>query len=143
MRFLGRDQFHRHAEGARHADQSLDVFHAFGRGSQPQAADLAPGSVLSGLVFQPAIQVGAVVHHAGQVGVRAHLAHQPGRVPGGAAGQFVTFKHDDIFPTHEGEMVGDTAPTDATADDDNLSMRRKIRHFDCSPLVIMEPVRGP
>ncbi len=99
--FLGRDQVHRHAEGLRHANQPLEVFHAFGGRSQPQAADLAPGGIVAGLVLQFPVQVGAVVHHPGQVGIRTHLPDQAGRVPGRAAGQLVAFQDDDIFPPHE------------------------------------------
>ena len=88
---------------------------------------------MPGLVLQLAVQVGAVVHHPGQIGIRTHLADQAGRVPGRAAGQFVTFQDDNIFPTHERQMVCNAAPANASTNDDYLSMSGKIRHFYLPP----------
>ena len=133
VRLFGRHHFHRHTEGTRHADQPLDVFHALGRGCQTDAAHLAPGRILSRLFFKTAIQVGAVMHHARQVCIRAHLPHEPGRVPGGTTGELMALQHHDVFPPHKCHVVGNTAPTHATADDYCLRMRRKIRHFVYSP----------
>jgi hypothetical protein len=43
-------------------------------------------------------------------------------MPGRAAGELVSFEQDNVFPTHEGQVVGDAAPTHTATDDDNLSL---------------------
>ena len=80
----------------------------------------SPTSVLSGLVFQLAIKVGAVLHHLGQVDIGAQLTDEPGRVSGRSARQFKSFNDDDIFPAHLSQVIGDTATAHAAADDDDL-----------------------
>jgi|GEM_PF-6540469 len=122
LRFFRRDHFHRHTEGTRHAHEAAILFHALERRSQAQTAYFAPRSVLSRFGFEAAIQVGAVVHHARQVCIGAHLPHQPRRVPCGAGCQLVFFDDDDILPPHFCQVIRDTCPAHTAADDDHLRL---------------------
>jgi hypothetical protein len=45
----------------------------------------------------------------------------------------MALKDDDVLPSHQGEMIGDTASAHATPDDDNLRLLWKISHNVVSP----------
>src|SRR4030065_289398 len=88
-----------------------------GGGCHAQAAALPPASVLSGLVLEPPVQFGAVLHHARQVEVGAQLAHQASRMPRRAAGEFPALEEHNLLPPPLGEVVGEGPAADGDSDD--------------------------
>ena len=87
---------------------------------QMEAAALLPARRESRLRLQGLVEADAVLQHPGHVPVGAELSHEARRMPGGAAGQFALFQEDHIAPSHLGQVVGDAAAHDASADNDNL-----------------------
>jgi hypothetical protein len=56
------------------------------------------------------------------VAVGPHLAHQAGRVPGGAAGELALLQQQHVGDAQLGQVVGGGAAGNAAADDDDLCM---------------------
>ena len=81
------------------------------------------------LGLQRGVEIGRVFREPGHVLRGAELADQPGRMPGGAAGELLALQEDHIGPAQLGEVVGERASRDATADDDGAGMGRKVSHL--------------
>ena len=105
-----------------------------GRGGAPQlrhprlrprhrdpAAPLEPRRQ-PGFPLQLAVELSRILNEACSTLIRPQLAHQPGGVPGGAAGQLALLEQDQVGPAELGQVVGHAGPDDAAADDDGARL---------------------
>jgi hypothetical protein len=92
----------------------LDEAHLLQAGGEP------------GLRLQPGEQVAGVEPHLGG-GLRGGPEgdHEPGRVPGGAAGEPVAFQQHHVGPAQVRQVVGDGRADDPAAHDDDAGALRK------------------
>ena len=118
----GCEEFYFQAKGLRLGDQPADLFHAQGTAGQAEASHLPPVRIEPCFLPQATIKLDAVHDHPGQIVGAAQLADEPGGAVGGPPGQFSPLHHDDVPPSHEGEMVGDAASGHASADDHCLGV---------------------
>src|SRR2546428_2732943 len=117
-RFLRRDQTQRQPEGARPADLALELEETFFRRRQAQASHLAPAGIAPGVVPESSIELDARHVDSRQRDGRAELAHEPGRVEGGAAGQLTAIEDEDVVAARDRQVIRDAAAGDAADDDD-------------------------
>ena len=117
---LRADQLHLDIEPFGHGGGATQLRHAVARAGDDQAAHLFPAHGMAGLPFQSGVEFGAVLIDFGHAVGRAEAPDQPGGVPGGAASKSILLQQDDVLPAEFGEMIGDAAPNDAAADDDNF-----------------------
>ena len=128
---VGRHQRPALAGLLRREDLALQVERLGGRGGAAQldhpvlgardgdaAAALEPRAQ-PGLVLQPRVEVGRVLHEAGAALGRPQLADQAGRVPRRAARQLALLEEQDVGLAGLGQVVGDARADDAAADDDD------------------------
>ena len=121
------------AEGPRHRGAALQLLEPLGVGGDREAAALQEAGRLAGLGLERRHR-GCVVYCASRVrfGGRAQLADEPGRVPGGAAGQPLALEQHDVAPAELGQVIGDRGADDAAADDDDARMGGQGRgHSAC------------
>ena len=91
-----------------------------GGAGQLDETDLAQPGVLAGLGLEPGVQVSGVLAHPGRgLRHRPERDHQPGGVPGGAAGQPVALEQHDIGAALGCQVIGHRGADDAAADDDD------------------------
>ncbi len=115
------------ALSCRHRRHAAEYRHALRRPRHGEAAALLPARGKPGLGFEPRVQLGAVADQARHVRMRAKLADEARRVPRRAARKPTLFQHRDIAPAELGQMIGDRAPDDAAADDDDAGLGRERR----------------
>ena len=72
-----------------------------------------------GLLLEPGVEVGGVLHEARACLGGTQLADQARRVPGRAAGEGALLEQDDIGPAEVSQVVGDRRADDSAADDDH------------------------
>ena len=89
----------------------------FGQGDR-DGADLTHPRLDPGFGGELDVKISGVFGQTGHVGRTPKLADQARGVPGGARGQLLALQQHDIGPTHLGEVIGDRAARDATADND-------------------------
>ena len=82
----------------------------------------------SGLGLEGREQVGRVLRQPGQVARRPQLADQAGGMPRRATCQLPALQQHHVRAAALGEVVGDAAPDDAAADDDDSGVCRKSDH---------------
>ena len=81
-----------------------------------------------GLGLEPGEEVARVQADAGQgLARRPEAGHQPGRVPGRAAGQAVALDEHDVGDPLVGEVVGDRGADDPATDDDDAGAGGELR----------------
>ncbi len=136
--FLGRDQLHLDAEAARQRGLLVQHHPALGRGRHVDAAALLPAGGETRLGFERGIQLDAVLAHARHVAVGPHLPHQPGGMPGSAAGEPTLLQQQHVAAAELGQVVGGRTAGDAAADDQGLDMGRQV-HGARLP----QPTTGP
>ena len=91
-----RNQMAFDAEAVRHRRLFFQHLHALRRARYIHTAALFPARGQARFCFQARIQLNAVFRHRCHVAVGPHLPHQPGRVPGGAAGQLALFQQQHV-----------------------------------------------
>ena len=127
LRFLGRDELEREAEGLRPARLPRDLVQPLGRRGKPERAHLVPAGLELHLVLEPAIELDTLHHHLRQRERAAELADETRGVEGRAARQLGTLDEDDVVPAEPREPVCDCATADAASDDDRPSATSHAR----------------
>ena len=129
------DLLHFEAEGLGHRGAATQLLEAGGVGRHRHAAALQEARGLSGLGFQPLVEVGRILRELGEIGGGAQLSDQPGRVPGGAAGEALALDQHDVALAQQRQMIGDRGADDAAAHDDDFGLRGQgLRHWRGFPL---------
>ena len=123
--FVQWDAVDLHTEGGGHGRLSLQLLLARRRAGQRDAAGLPKSGRLAGFRFQIAVQVQRVFRQVGLALRRAQLCHQARGMPSRAAGDLALLQQHGVRPAEFGEMIGDTAPDDAAANDDGAGVFRK------------------
>ncbi len=126
----GADQLHLDPEPLRHGSRAAQLRQTVLGPRDDEAADFFPADGMAGFLFQTRIKFGAVFIDPGHAVGSAEAANQSGGVPRRAAGQLVLFQQHDVLPSEFGEMIGNAAPDDATADDDDFGFggRRNVHN---------------
>jgi hypothetical protein len=88
-----------------------------------RAALLKP-RCLARYVFERFEKVGCVLGEASQVMSSAQLADKTRSMPSSATSKLLAFKKYDICATTQGQVIGNTAADDASADDYDASICR-------------------
>ena len=120
---IGRGNFvNFHPESPCHCRCPPQFFHTFisqRHGHRPVALD-AGGH--AGLGFQPEIQLLRIFCQPRHILCRTQLCNQPGRMPGGAAGQLLAFQQHNIAPAKFAKMIGDRTANHPTPDNDGTCL---------------------
>ena len=127
LRLVRAEQLERQPEGLRPGDLTQHLLLALGRAGQADAAALDPAAL------ERAVELDAVHHHLRQRNAAAQLPDEAGGVEGRAAGQLVAVEQDDVALPERRQVVGDRGAADATADDHDPRLLRKLarpRHPD-------------
>ncbi len=122
---LARDHVRLDAVGVGHRRVPAQLDHPLRGPRHAHAAALLPAGGLAGLGLEPAVEIDAVPDETGEVARRAELAHQPGRVPGGAAGETPLLQQHHVLPAELRQVIRDAGADDPAADDDDA---RAIGH---------------
>ena len=85
-----------------------------------------PARRLPGFRLQRSIQLGAIAHQSRQIAAAAQLPDQPRRVPRRTVCELQAFQQHHVAHTALGQMVGDAATDDASADDDDAGFCGQI-----------------
>ncbi|MBS1270831.1 MAG: hypothetical protein MAG794_01799 [Gammaproteobacteria bacterium] len=97
-----------------------DLVPASVRAGQHDRAALQEAGLLTGLVLETSVELGAVLSEARHVRRRAELADESRGMPGRAAGESIPLQKQYVGPPPVGEMIGYGAPDHAAADDRDL-----------------------
>lgn len=82
-----------------------------------------PGDCLTGFFLQPVgVQTDVVVHHFSEGKGRSGLGNLPGRVPGGARGQFCLLEQHHVSPAFMSQVISQAAAHNTAADDDDSGL---------------------
>ncbi len=132
VRFLGRERVKVEIEAARRRRHALELAPALLGGGEPQAADGLPFRRLAGLGLELAVELGAVLHQAGEVALAAQLADQARGMPGRAVRQPALLQHQHVLLAELAQVVGDRAAHRTAADHDDAGLAWKA-HARSSP----------
>ncbi len=121
-------QMHLQSEAVGGGRLALDLDQPLRIAGQAQATVALPTRGLPGLLFQPVVQLDAVLEKLRHVRGRAQLADQAGGMPGRATRELGALEQDDVLEACARQMVSRTAADDAAADDDDLRSRGRRGH---------------
>ena len=99
---------------------------------QIEGSRLENTAALSGFFFQLLVKSHRIMLYAGCVVVVMQAVDIGCRMPGGPAGQLITFQKDDVRPAKLGKMIENRTAGQPAADDHRLRMRLHTR----SPLAV-------
>src|SRR5690606_13973810 len=122
------DLWHIDVERARHRRLPVKCVLALLGQCNADRAHLAHAGGDTGLLLQPDVEIGGVLRQTRHVLGAAQLANETCGMPGRAAGKLLSFQKYDVGPAKLGEVVGDRAPGNASADDDDARLGGKVGH---------------
>ena len=118
----GAEQLHRVSEGGADAHRVAQPVHLVCGVGEAQGAAVVEGDGLAGLALDAPIELDSVARHAPEHVAGGGVGDLAGRVPGRAGAQFGFLQQDHVHPSLAGEVVGERAPEDAAADDDDAGV---------------------
>ena len=106
-----------------------ELFPSVGVGRQVQRAGRLPAGRQTGVGLERLEDLDAALHDLAHARGRACRRDQPGRVPCRARRELVALEQHDVGPSPPGEVVGDAAADDTSADDhDSGAARQSVFH---------------
>ena len=107
-------------EALQHIGAAAEFFPARFRGRDRKGARLHETGRLLGFLLQGRVEIGCVFRELGEALAVKRGAHQAGRMPGRAGGQFLALQqHRFLAPAELPQMVGDRTTKNAATDDDD------------------------
>ena len=123
----GRQELDVDPDGARHARVLAILVHPIAVHREPDVADEPQAHVLAGLLLQGAVQLHRVLVDLSDGIAHVEQGEQPGRMPGRTGGQLPALHQHNVGPPLLREMVEGADSDDASADDDDASVRFHVR----------------
>lgn len=124
----GRDRFDRQAEIAAHRGAARQLLIAGGRVGDAQRTVALEAGRLAGLGLERAEELPGIFGKFRHASRGAQLRHETGRMPCRAARELLSFAHHHIRYADPGQVIGNRAPRDAAADNDDVCSLRNISH---------------
>src|SRR5208283_3646937 len=106
---------------------TLHLDPAVGVTGEAQASVALPPCCVARLRFELVVKLDGIAKQARDVGVGPQLAHEPGCMPRRAGSELMPLD-EQRFHAELGQMIGDSATDDPTADDDDLGALRQLGH---------------
>ena len=138
----GGDLMHLDTKGAGNRGLPQQFLAPVGGQTQRDGADLPHARRNTGFGLELGVKICRVFRQARHVLAAAQLAHQPRRMPSGAAGQLFAFQKHDVGPAKLGQMIGDRTAGDAAADDHCACVGRRCCHDQALSLVLSASQSG-